>query len=78
MTFTMPDSGTGLCRKKTLQVNDKIRELWAEAEPGKCYTLEEIGDFAGITKERVRQIEMRALQKLRLKPTVRQLKRECS
>ena len=28
-------------------------------------TLEEIGDVMGVTKERVRQIQMRALEKLR-------------
>ena len=59
------------------EVNDKIRELFATAVPGKCYTLEEIGDYAGITKERVRQIEMKALKKLRLCTTIRQLKKEC-
>jgi hypothetical protein len=60
------------------EVNDKLRELCDNAVPGKCYTLEEIGDYAGVTKERVRQIEMQALKKLRLTPTIRQLKEECS
>lgn len=32
---------------------------------GKCYTLEEIGSELGITRERIRQIEKKALDKLR-------------
>jgi len=30
----------------------------------KCYTLEEIGNFLGLTRERIRQIEANALKKL--------------
>ena len=60
------------------EVNDRLRELYDTAVPGKCYTLEEIGDYAGVTKERVRQIELHALKKLRLTPMIRQLKKECS
>ena len=32
---------------------------------GKCYTLEEVGQVYGITRERIRQIESKALRKLR-------------
>lgn len=32
---------------------------------GQCYTLEQVGDFLGVTRERVRQIESKALRKLR-------------
>ncbi len=33
--------------------------------PGRMLTLEEIGSIMGVTRERVRQIEVRALRKLR-------------
>lgn len=33
--------------------------------PGRMLTLEEIGEIMGVTRERVRQIEARALRKLR-------------
>lgn len=32
---------------------------------GSTYTLQEVADFLGITRERARQIEMKALQKLK-------------
>ena len=35
-----------------------------------CYSLEEAGRMLGITKERVRQLEQRALQKLRKMPGI--------
>ena len=39
---------------------------WAqENTPGRPYTLEEIAGVAGVTRERIRQIEARALKKLR-------------
>ena len=34
-------------------------------EDGRTHTLEEIGDMLGVTRERVRQIEARAMEKLR-------------
>ena len=36
-------------------------------EPNETFTLEEIGDFTGLTRERIRQIEMEALKKIRKK-----------
>ena len=36
-------------------------------EDGKTYTLEEIGEELKVTRERVRQIESRAMEKLRNK-----------
>ena len=38
-------------------------------EDGKTHTLEEIGDELNVTRERVRQIEARAMEKLRSKAT---------
>jgi hypothetical protein len=43
----------------------RLRKFAEEAEPGKCYTLEEIAEAMGVTRERVRQIEFKALRKLR-------------
>ena len=37
----------------------------AENCPGREFTLEEIANLMGVTRERVRQIEYRALRKLR-------------
>lgn len=34
------------------------------ADDGRCYTLEEIGQVMGVTRERVRQVEERALRKM--------------
>ena len=31
---------------------------------GRCHTLEEVGSYIGVTRERIRQIEQKALQKL--------------
>ena len=40
--------------------------VWAaENCPGREFTLEEIANLMGVTRERVRQIEYRALRKLR-------------
>ena len=36
-------------------------------EDGRSHTLEEIGEMLGVTRERVRQIEARAMEKLRKK-----------
>ena len=42
------------------------------------YTLEEIGDAMGLTRERVRQIREKALQKLREPGKNRRLKEFCA
>lgn len=61
------------------ELRRKIRRLLDELEPrqarilelrfglrdGQCYTLEEIGQKVGLTRERVRQIEAKVLSKLR-------------
>lgn len=42
----------------------KLAKFAEKAECGKCYTLHEIAVAMGVTRERVRQIEARALRKL--------------
>ena len=37
-------------------------------EDGVCYTLEEVGRMFGVTRERIRQIEAKALEKIRMHP----------
>ena len=51
-------------------LNDRERQvirLRFGLEDGKTHTLEEIGDELNVTRERVRQIEARAMEKLRNK-----------
>ena len=43
----------------------KVLRLHFGMDDGKCYSLEEIGKELGITKERARQIERRAMDKLK-------------
>ena len=45
----------------------------ADKETGPAYTLAEIGDELGMSRERVRQIESEALQKLRESPALKRL-----
>ncbi|NJN43818.1 MAG: sigma-70 family RNA polymerase sigma factor, partial [Anaerolineae bacterium] len=43
----------------------RILKLRFGLENGRCYTLEEIGQKFGLTRERIRQIEGKALRRLR-------------
>lgn len=52
------------------EVDEKLREMCEKAfvtgeMPCKSYTLEEIGNYVGISRERVRQIEVQALNSAR-------------
>jgi DNA-directed RNA polymerase sigma subunit (sigma70/sigma32) len=56
--------------KQDLEVDEKLDEMCYKAFvsgelPNKAYTLEEIGSYCGISRERVRQIEVQALNNLR-------------
>ncbi len=71
----------GLLRDKIEQVlstltprEQRILRLRFGLVNGKCYTLEEVGQKFGLTRERIRQIEGRALRRLRHPRRSRQLK----
>ncbi len=52
----------------------KILELRNGMEDGVCHTLEEVGTVFGVTRERIRQIEAKALEKIRTHAYAEQLK----
>ena len=43
----------------------KVLRLRFGLDDGQCRTLEEVGTIFGVTRERIRQIEAKALRKLR-------------
>ena len=43
----------------------RVIKLRFGLEDGKCHTLEEVGEEFGITRERIRQIESKAIKKLK-------------
>jgi Sigma-70, region 4 len=49
------------------EVDLALAVLSALRQPGERFTLEQIADFCGLSRERVRQIELSALRKLRKK-----------
>ena len=51
-------------RKEMARADKKLAKFADKAEPGRCYTLHEIAQAMGVTRERVRQIQARALKKL--------------
>ena len=52
----------------------RILRLRFGLESGRAYTLEEVGEKFGLTRERIRQIEGKALRQLRHPHKARQLK----
>ena len=51
-------------KRRTL-ADRRLKSFAERAEPGRCHTLNEIATVMGITRERVRQIEMRAKKRFR-------------
>ena len=54
-------------KKKLTMVDLKLRAMVESAQPGKAYTLQEIADVVGVSRERIRQIEEQGMRKLRNK-----------
>ena len=52
--------------KRAEKADIALREFMETAEP-RPYTLEEIAQVMGVTRERVRQIEMKAMKRLRFR-----------
>lgn len=69
-----PTKKVGFQKRRRMSMDQKLRKLAEEAVPGKNYTLEEIASVMGITRERVRQIEQRAL--MRLYPRLKKVLKE--
>lgn len=51
-------------KDRAREIDNKLREYVSTLDHPRVHTLEEIGSIMGCTRERVRQIEMQALQRL--------------
>lgn len=85
LTTDSPDKSAAISvlkeqlKKAILDLNPKERRvilLRYGLEDGVEHTLEEIGKIFGITRERVRQIEIRALEKLKNHPLILKIKEQ--
>ena len=65
---------TELLKEELSSVLLKVLRLRFGLDDGQCRTLEEVGQIFGVTRERIRQIEAKALRKLRHPSRSRKLK----
>lgn len=59
----MASAGNSFLKK--IRSDKKLTMMVLLRAPGRQYTLDEIADYTGLSKERIRQIERDALKKLR-------------
>lgn len=50
---------------RDLKLIAKLREMQEKQLPGQTYTLDQIGDFCGVSERHIKLIEAKALRKLR-------------
>ena len=50
--------------REEAKADARLRKFAKNADEGRCYTLHEIAEAMGVTRERVRQIQQKALMKL--------------
>ena len=60
---------------ETLSLREQqVLRLRFGLDDGKCRTLEAVGQYFGLTRERIRQIEAKALKRMRLLKSIKKLK----
>lgn len=62
---------TTLCRRRSDRGIDWEAIMAYQVRAGVEMTLEQVGEVAGVSRERIRQVEFEALRKLKLRPGVR-------
>lgn len=60
-----------LCRRYRTDGIDWEAIMAYQVRPGVEMTLEQVGEVAGVSRERIRQVEFEALRKLSRRPSVR-------